>query len=217
MSVISLDNIHSYLNENTISDESSELLCEKISMLKNEDLDIGHIECIFECISHYINVLRQNPSLSIVVKALFHEFIESKNITSIIKYYNRIFNDNLYKQKNTEYKNIEYKNTLSDEEIQYYLNKYNESINFSYEVSNTPIIYEENEIIGAKDRNGKWWMARILKIFSHRIKNTMHNLYYIEYCGWGSSFNEFILHSDSHRMQKFNPKKHILYRSAWKK
>jgi len=68
--------------------------------------------------------------------------------------------------------------------------------------------FKENTIVGAKDKNGRWWLSRILKSFTYNG----HVIYYVEFMGWGSEFNEFIY--EPYRIEPFNPRKHKLYRSA---
>ena len=73
-----------------------------------------------------------------------------------------------------------------------------------------PPKYEIDEIVGAKDKENKWWMSRILD----HVTCHGHTVYYVEFLGWGDHFNEFI--SDLHRLEKFNPRKHRYYRPEWK-
>jgi len=71
-------------------------------------------------------------------------------------------------------------------------------------------IYEKGEIIGARDGTGKWWLSRVLAVSC--IEHVC--VYYVEFCGWGPSFNEFI--SNTNRLEKFNPYRHK-YFDTWKK
>lgn len=75
-----------------------------------------------------------------------------------------------------------------------------------------PLKFDEGEVVGVKDKEGNWWMGRILKTFSH----LRHNMYYVEFLGWGEEFNEFITDT-KFKLERFNPRKHLYYRPAWKK
>jgi hypothetical protein len=71
-----------------------------------------------------------------------------------------------------------------------------------------PIRYAVGQIVGAKDCEKKWWMARILYIFDD--PKYPYPWYYIHYEGWGDIQNEWI--SSPFRIKNFNPKRDILRR-----
>lgn len=69
--------------------------------------------------------------------------------------------------------------------------------------------FKVDEIIGSRDLQNNWWLSRILYI--HDDPNHPELWYYVRYEGWGVVHNEWIS-SASFRIQKFNPRKHILKR-----
>jgi len=146
----------------------------------------------------------------LTVKAKFNDFIRRERFYELIPLYNMIFNDGLYD-------NIELqpaKDIITDEEIDEYINQYNESLIEYHERNNalrTLPLYEKGEVVGAKDKEGKWWMSEVLEVFKHG----KHNMYYVAFKGWGDRFNEFI--TESHRIRRYNPRAHIYYRPAWKR
>jgi len=68
--------------------------------------------------------------------------------------------------------------------------------------------FSVNEIIGARDKEGKWWLSRILSKFNDPVSGIQW--YYVHFHGWSHDHNEWI--GDSHKIKKFNPRKHILKR-----
>ena len=68
--------------------------------------------------------------------------------------------------------------------------------------------YAIGEIVGAKDKENNWWMAKIL----YSTQHLAHVIYYVEFLNWGEQFNEFI--TDCSRLQRFNAYKHKYYRTA---
>ena len=64
----------------------------------------------------------------------------------------------------------------------------------------------EGEIVGALDKENKWWLARILQV----IKYEGGYAYYVEFCNWGSQFNDLI--SDPRKIRWYNPRRHKLFR-----
>ena len=156
--------------------------------------------------------IHENPQFAVVVKAKFHEFIIKDQMINLIPIYNTIFNDNLY--DNINIKNVNFELFLSDEEYKKIEKKYNEDIKKMKVVSkyNTPkYTYEIGEIVGAKDKQGNWWLSRIIQSFLY----DSHIIYYVEFVGWGKEFNEFI--SDRFRLEKFNPRKHKYFRPSFRK
>jgi hypothetical protein len=68
--------------------------------------------------------------------------------------------------------------------------------------------YNVGQIVGAKDQERKWWMARILYIVDD--PNYPYPWYYVHFEGWGDIQNEWI--SSPIRLKKFNPRRDILRR-----
>jgi hypothetical protein len=69
--------------------------------------------------------------------------------------------------------------------------------------------FKVDEIIGARDIEYNWWLARVLHIYND--PHSPELWYYVKYEGWGVIHNDWVS-SRSHRIQKFNPYKHILKR-----
>jgi hypothetical protein len=68
--------------------------------------------------------------------------------------------------------------------------------------------YIVGQIVGAKDQERKWWMARILYVFED--PNYPYPWYYVHFEGWGEIHNEWI--SSPFRIKNFNPRRDILRR-----
>ena len=71
--------------------------------------------------------------------------------------------------------------------------------------------FKEGEIVGAKDKENKWWLSRVLHVFQH--KDSENYWYYIRFEGWSSLHDEWI-NSKTFRVRAFNSKKHFLKRSS---
>ena len=202
----SFDSIISMIETvNNISDEMLE------NNYTSKVFDSHHlIEYLFSYLVSQTKILYTNPKYALLLKAMFHEYIVEKRYYVLIDLYNTIYTDNLYSNiKNT----IVFYPTLTQEwikeKIEIYQNKCQQIKQRSIS-KYAPPKYEIDEIIGARDRENKWWMSRIL---DHAVCHG-HTVYYVEFIGWGSHFNEFI--SDAFRLEKFNPRKHKYYRPQWK-
>lgn len=68
--------------------------------------------------------------------------------------------------------------------------------------------FRKGDLVGARDKEGRWWAAVILDKLSCR-GNTV---YYVHYFNWGDEFDEFI--TDKNRIRRFNPKTHRCYYSV---
>ena len=68
--------------------------------------------------------------------------------------------------------------------------------------------YTVGQIVGAKDKERKWWMARILYVFED--PHYPYPWYYVHFEGWGELQNEWI--SSPFRIKNFNPRRDILRR-----
>jgi hypothetical protein len=168
------------------------------------------VESIMTSLIGYVDVLH-GPSFTSfipVLKKKFHTFIICEKMRELIPLYNLLFTDKIYDHIELPLS----ENSISKNEIDKLIEQYHTDINDSINKKiNLRVLckYEEDEIVGAKDTEGKWWMSKILRVFKH----LEHNMYYVEFLGWGQKFNEFIV--DSFRIAKFNPRKHIYYRPAW--
>ena len=147
----------------------------------------------------------------IIIKATFHELIVNLGKIHIIEYYNRIFNDNqfdtLLTKPDTNITPVE----MSDEDKQVFIHDYQKRMHAEEvrkRLNAKPPKYVVGEIVGAQDKEGKWWMSQVLATFSYLGQH----IYYVTFLGWGEQFNEFII--SPFKIQWFNPKKHRYYRPA---
>jgi hypothetical protein len=65
--------------------------------------------------------------------------------------------------------------------------------------------FKVNQIVGAKDKENKWWLSRVLHI--HDTPEACW--YYIKFEGWDDIHNEWI-NANTYRVRWFNPRKHFL-------
>lgn len=216
-----VDNIKSYMHTRTPLEESLqevetyETMLGLINMIEGVTDEIPYssqtVGYVFVYLSQNHKLLEKKPSYALLLKALFHQYIVEKGFTNLIELYNRVFNDNLY----SDIKNPHvFYPILPQEWIYDRLNDYREKckqIEYRKRAKRIPPAYELDEIIGAKDKEGKWWMSRVLAIYEFQG----HAAYYVEFLGWGPKFNEFIV--DGFRLDKFKPKKHRYFRPAWRK
>jgi hypothetical protein len=153
--------------------------------------------------------LISNPKLTLAVKAVFHQLIYNEDMIDLIPVYDNIFNDNLYHDiKFTK----EVMEPLTAQDLEMLTTSMREQIRqqqIQRQVNLKPPKYAVNEIIGAQDKEGRWWMSQVINVLS------CHNqhVYYVSFLGWGEQFNEFI--ATPYRLNKFNPKKHKYFRPAW--
>lgn len=158
----------------------------------------------------YLDIINEPAfaGYSIVIKGKFNEFIRRERVYELIPIYNIIYNDNVFANIETVPEVI-----ITKADIDAYIKQYNDDLT-TYANKNTALRscpkYEKGEIIGAKNNEGNWYMAEVLEIFHHKHVN----MYYVEFKGWGDHFNEFI--SNRFRLKRFNPRRHIYYRPAWK-
>lgn len=69
--------------------------------------------------------------------------------------------------------------------------------------------FNVGEIVGAKDKENKWWLARVLH--RHEAPDCTDYWYYIRFENHGPMHDEWIS-SKTYRVRYFNPKKHFLKR-----
>jgi hypothetical protein len=81
------------------------------------------------------------------------------------------------------------------------------NMRFSYQLSKKPSVFKEGQIVGARDKEHKWWLSRVLAI--HSDVERAGYWYYIRFEGWGSMHDEWI-YSDTYRVRLFNSRKHFL-------
>ncbi len=147
------------------------------------------------------------------VKAIFHDKIVNGNLTYLIPRYNSIFNDAPYDNIYNEMPNLSEKpEELTDAYKQQFIAEYQKKVHDAEvvkRISAKPPKFKEGDIVGAQDKEGRWWLSHVLQVFSAYGQH----VYYVEFKGWGSQFNEFI--TSPFKIRQFNPRKHKLYRAAW--
>ena len=214
-----LENVQSLLQDYDYSSKTDNMV-KIIGNLLNyaklpNDLEYKKIvvKIMYEVLHSYLDILKSNKNLSqfvLTMKYKFHEMIIDEKMIELVPIYNKMFNDNLYDRIvfNTP------QEIVDEVDFKALVDEYNEKkteylLRKKYSRIGHP--FEEGEIVGAKNREGDWWMSRIIKIFNY----LQHNIFYVEFLGWGEEFNEFI--PDVCKIKKFNPIKHKYYRTAWKK
>ena len=213
---ITLENAQEYLRP--VSDSADlnfiKTVIRAISEIKDVDIKSKKQFIIqeFRCILAFKHLLHHKDmaSLCVVLKAKFHEFIHANAIAELIPIYDEIFNDELYGR----YERPPMEGEIPQDYIDECLRSYKESIASLriHNVYNKKLPkFAEKEVVGAKDREGHWYMAQVKKVFSYENKH----FYFISFFGWGDEFDEII--TDPYRIQHFNPRKHVLYRSVWNK
>lgn len=207
-----ITNIHTYLRKDSVSRSP---LSSIIASIKNKPIDAQFdlLEVVIsmytirptECISH------ESCEELLLIKAVFHELIVRFNRVNNISKYNAIFNDGQFDKLQAS---IDVNITpveMSDKDKQSFLLDYQKRMHeeeIRKRLNSKPAKYVVGDIVGAQDKEGRWWMSRVLAVFNYM----QQHMYYIEFLGWGETFNEFIV--SPLRIQWYNPKKHRYYRAA---
>ena len=162
--------------------------------------------CSIDDIMRYKHIAIKFPHTISIIKNYFHKLIVDQRQIEIIDKYNEIFNDNIYSDIESYYDKYP---IFPQDVLNNALDEYNKSIAKFLKQKHTllkmPNFYD-GQIIGAKDREGKWWLAQVITNATYG----QHRCYYVSFCGWDKCFNEWI--SDQYRLQEFNPKRHRLFR-----
>ena len=215
---IDLSNIQELLHECNDIDRSEQMtrtirnLLDSIKLSSDKEYKKIVVKIMYEVLYSYIDILKIDKKLAglvLTMKDKLHELIVDEKMIELIPIYNDIFKDKLYA-------NITWgppKEIINDIDFKELVITYNEKVaNYiirkKYSLEGHP--FEEGEIVGAKNSEGDWWMSRIIKIFSY----LQHNIFYIEFLGWGDECNEFI--TDICRIKKYNSKRHKYFRPVWK-
>jgi hypothetical protein len=80
-------------------------------------------------------------------------------------------------------------------------------IRYQKQFKKIPKPFKVGQIVGAKDKENKWWLSRVLHV--HKPTDTNIYWYYIRFEGWGNMHDEWI-NSRTYRVRYFNAKKHFL-------
>lgn len=103
---------------------------------------------------------------ALLTKSLFHKFIVEHSCLHIINLYNKIFNDKLYDDIHNP--NV-FITVLPEEWIQSTIKQYKDEC-IAMELrrrQKKSVSFSENEIVGAKDSQGNWWLSRVLKVYEY--------------------------------------------------
>lgn len=206
------DNICNYLNFYSYNEEEiRRIFNELLNILDdpNEKKYAAKIILIFAY--NNIKFLSENKLYALLIKYSAHHFIVEKGWHDLVYYYNLIFNDKMYNDvADTNIFEPVLSSEWINEKIKIYQNKCRE-LEIKKRLKDKSYKYEKGEIVGAKDKEGRWWMSRIIEIFNYN----QHYIYYVEFLGWGEKFNEFI--TDRFRIARYNPLKHKYFRPGWNK
>ena len=144
----------------------------------------------------------------LLVKSMFHRFIWELGYVYLIRYYNMIFTDDIYTDlvdgDGVQSIPIVLSEEWKAEKIKEYQTK-TLQIARRKALKQPTVMYKPGRYVGARDKEGNWWMAKILKT----LYEECHIIYYVEFLNWGDQFNEFI--TDVSRIQKYNPRRHKLF------
>jgi hypothetical protein len=206
------DNIHTYINAYSYNPEEIRRTFNELLNIVDDSTQKKYAAKLLLIFSYNnIRFLSENKLYALLIKYSSHHFIVEKGWHDLVYYYNLIFNDKMYNDVGDS--NI-FEPVLPiewiNEKIKIYQDKHRE-IEFKKILKDKSYKYEKGEIIGAKDKEGRWWMSRIIEIFTYN----QHSVYYVEFLGWGENFNEFIV--DRFRIDRYNPIKHKYFRPNWKK
>ena len=72
-----------------------------------------------------------------------------------------------------------------------------------------PPLFKVDQIVGARDSENKWWLSRVLQVYTDPQSN--HYWYYIHFEGFDAMHREWI-NSKTYRVRTFNSQKHFLKR-----
>lgn len=164
---------------------------------------------VFMHLVHSNKFLHLDLKYAMLVKALFHKYIIDHKFTHLICLYDKLFNDKLY--ANIQDETIFYP-TLPQEWIIQQVKDYQakmKEVQIRKAAKRPAPRYSRGEIVGAKDKENKWWLAEVLDVLQFDGRNA----YYVEFKGWGEKFNEVII--DGFRIEKYNRKKHMYFRPAY--
>ena len=171
-----------------------------------------------------VNKLLTSGRLDVIllIKAMFHDkivnckkdkMIEKNKLTHLISRYNSIFNDGIYDKLDTDKPDLSANpEQLTDVYKQQFIAEYQKKVHDAEvvrRINAKPPKFKEGDIVGAQDKEGRWWLSQVLQVFSAYGQH----VYYVEFKGWGPQFNEFI--ASPFKIRQFNPRKHKLYRAAW--
>jgi hypothetical protein len=211
----SLENVHQSVNTYDLSPAEKvfmQVIKNYLIVLKDNKMSrasrIEIVKTLFQhiaCYKHFLSLEKYN-TFNVTIKAKFHQFIHKEGVLSLIPIYNEIYNDGLYDSYE-----IPETIDLPEDFFADCLHEYRaslEELRIRNDSKKKKPKFSEGEIVGAKDKQGNWWLSRILKVWTYGI----HIIYYVEFCGWGDTFNEFI--TNPYFIQKFNPRKHRLFRGV---
>lgn len=182
----------------------NQLMCKILST--DASMNDKDIEDITNDLVKYKCIIKSLPDTISIIKNLFYSIIVTQRKERFVEQYNQIFKDNFYADLKKYYTKMP---IIPQDVLDAALATHNKNVadfmKRSQSYLKMPNFYD-GQIIGAMDRNDKWWMARVIT----SVKYGPHKAYYVEFCGWDQMFNEWI--SDRRRLKYYNRFRHLLYR-----
>lgn len=217
MRVMTKDNVEEFIHSTTERSQVKKLSLIVRGMVRDlhkiQGIDNKKIfaTSVFRNFILFTDIIKNNFTIAKVIKAKFNEYIIEHQMTNLIPIYDKIFNDDLYKDIELP-PGVDF---ISEEEVEEikanYRNQMRDIIARKVGYRKKTYIYEEGEIVGAQAKDGAWWMSQVKKVFSYKNKY----FYYVSYLGWGDDFDELI--TDPFKIRQFNPRRHKYYRPAWRR
>lgn len=180
----------------TVGKEASNTTKKTIDLLKNTIILHG-------------KEIRQIPGLiDSINTALFHIGYKSYHVFVIYKMLANIRDRKFHKNINFRCVNENVrKYPPIPVEDRIYIEKKIKYMKSSYQVTKTHDPFKVDQIVGARDKEHKWWLSRILHVYDDPTKSGYW--YYVRFEGWGQMHDEWI-YSGSYRVRWYNPRKHFL-------
>lgn len=154
------------------------------------------------CIN-FVDVIRYRSNVERALRALMDDYIVKNKMHDLIPLYNKIFTDKRYGYLDAIALDVHI--PIQHTELEYA--KYMLAVKLRKPIKCKPR-FVINEIIGAMDIEGNWWMSKVL----HSSTYNEYTIYLIEYLNLGINNTEWIVESD--RLARYNSFMHPYYRSA---
>lgn len=171
---------------------------------QSHDHDEAYLLLLANSIIMLHKSLTTDQRLLLIFREQLKHYIVRKGMNKLITVYNQLFDDDMFKDYTASI------DKLSQDDIQelYNMHKNSQRKMELMFMGRNKYQFNVGDLVGARDKEGRWWAANILNKFSYHGKD----VYYIHYHNWGPEFDEFV--SDMHRIRRFNPKLHHCYYSA---
>lgn len=205
---VTLQNIYSFINADALPHVNVGTTKTMTFMINQLDTvtDLAGRKALITVLIHYFVThfqdILQTPSMIMLLKMKFDDFIVRDKMHHLVPLYNKVFNDHLY--DNVSELTTNFEPTIPIEVLNEFALQYNERVKTRIIQQNRrrlPPKYEINELVGARDVEGKWRPAIILAKYTYDNKH----VYYVDFPGFPAHFREFIIET---KIEVFNPKKH---------